>query len=673
MFQSQFSERYLSLKPSGGQRLSSNWTVIALLLITVLATALRLYHLDARGLWVDEIFTAIFASADNDLAEVAQGPLSSPVPTPPLWFFITHFFVKALGSSDAVVRLPSVIAGVLGILAVYKVGETLFDRTTGLISAFFLAVSPAHLHFSQEARFYAGIVLFSLLSLYFLHRGVNSGETKWWVGFTIATILNTYTHLAAFLVLAVEILYACLLLVHHLVAAKRAGATKRLIDTFALPLLISLGVMTICYVPMMPHLIRGIKGSRGLGNPNDIQGLELTTGYFLSLFGDFGAGVGIALSLYMAAFLWGLIHAIRKHKRQGLLILLWTVVPFAIVLLLRPKHWFAAKYVVFILPLYLLTVSLGVTCVAKSVALFLSQWNVLRPPRRLQTLSLVSLVAIYGLMSISGLDNVYAWQSDRWKSMGQLLISNMQPQDAVVPLSLTLLTMPVEDIMAYYGPKPEEANVIVVDNRSQMEDVLANHSRVWIVIDRRIDLNKSGEVIEWLKLQPHVELAIEGRAKVLYTGKNQTQLALLEEAKRFTNLTAEAHGSIAEAYRSLGMWEEAQAAYARAAAMEPEQGIWHYHLASLYEERGRPDTALAEYKQAIHLQPEIPGFHAALGDFYRRTGLANEAISKYREAIRLYTSQNGGTENSEYVRSWSDMIRQLEMSEGQAEVADSKP
>jgi mannosyltransferase len=539
MFLSVLPERLLPSRPPGVWRRSSNWIFIALLLITALAAALRLYRLDAKGLWVDEIFTAVFASADNDLAAVARGPLSSPVPTPPLWFLITHVFVKALGSSDAVVRLPSVIAGVLGIWAVYKVGEALFDRTIGLISAFLLAVSPAHLHFSQEARFYAGIVLFSLLTVYFLHRGVNSGEKKWWIGFTIATLANICTHLTAFLVLAVEILYACLLLVHHLVAAKETVGGRRLSETFALSLLISLVVITVCYAPMAPHIIRGIQGSRGLGNPDQIQGLDLSAGYFLSLLGSFGAGSGVALSLYVAAFLWGLINAIHKQRRQALLILLWTIVPFAVVLLLRPKHWFAAKYVIFILPLYLMTVSVGIARVARSIVLFLSQWNVLRPPRRLRTLSLVALVVIYGLVSVSGLDDAYAWQSDRWKSIGQLLTSNVQAQDAVVPLPLTLLTLPVEDIMAYYGPKLEEAHVIVVDNPSQMEDVLANHRRVWIVIDRRTDFSKSNEVLEWLELQPHVELSIGDGTKVLYIGKDQTQLTLWEEAKRFTNLGLE--------------------------------------------------------------------------------------------------------------------------------------
>jgi len=606
----------LSRLPSG-QQWSSNWIVIALLLlITASATALRLYRLDAKGLWVDEIFTAIFASADNDLAATVRKPLSSPIPTPPLWFFITHFFVKALGSSDAIVRLPSVIAGVLGVLVIYKVGEMLFDRTIGLISAFLLAISPMHLHHSQEARFYAGIVLLSLLTLYFLYRGVNSNEKKWWAGFTIATLANLYTHLTAFLVLTVEVLYACLLLMHKLVATRRTGATRHLRATFAMPLLISLGIIIVCYAPMMPYLLRGMQGPRGLGNPYQIEGLSLSVRYFIFLFGDFGAGAGIALSLYIAAFLWGLINAIRKQRWQGLLIVLWSIIPFAIVFLLRPKHWFAPKYVIFILPLYLMTVSLGITSIARSIADFLGQWNILCPPRFLQALSLISLVTIYGLMSVSGLDDVYAWQNDRWKIIGQLLTSNMEPEDAVVPVPLIILTMSAQDIMAYYGPTSEEVDVVTVSSRSQMEDILTNHRRVWIVIDRRADLNKSREIVEWLAPQPYVELSVGNETKVLYTGKDQTQLALLEEAKHFTNLTADAYGSIAEAYCSLGMWEEAQAAYAQAVRMEPDRGIWHHKLAALCEGQEQHGKALAEYQWATRLQFETSSLHAFLRDFY---------------------------------------------------------
>lgn len=686
MLQFTFSGKLVPSKLFGDRPWSSNWIVVTLLvLITALAAALRLYHLDARGLWTDEVFTALFASAENDLAAVARRSLSTPVPTPPLWFLITHFFLRILGSSDIVARLPSMLCGVLGILAIYKVGEALFDRAIGLTSALLLALSPMHLRQSQEARFYAGVVLFSLLSLYFLYRGVNSYEKKWWVGFTIVTLVNLYTHLTAFFVLAVEIMYACLLLTQHLVAARRRGTTRRLGTTFALPLLISVGIIAACYVPMIPHIIRGIQGPRGLGNPNQTRGLKLSVGYFLSLFGRFGAGDGIPLALFMAAFLWGLIHAIRRQGRPGFLILLWIAVPFLIVFPLRPKHWFAAKYVIFILPLYLMTISLGVTYLARSIALFLSHWTALGVWKFLPVLSLVALVTIYGLMSISDLDEKYAPQTGvRWREIGRLLTNNMQSEDAVISFPHNL-TMPTQDLMTYYGPTSEEidffmydssleeADVSIVSSRRQMQGILGNHRRVWIVFHRRSDnqVAMQDDVFEWLSPQPYVELPLGGMSTVLYTGKDQARLTLLEEAKHFTHLTADAHGSIAEAYGSMRMWEEALAAYARAAAMEPERGIWHYYLGTLYERTGQRDRALAEYQQAIRLQPEVAGFHVTLGDFYRQDGRTDEAILEYRQAIRLYTSQNRGAENSQYVRSWNDTVHELKTSVERAEATDN--
>jgi tetratricopeptide (TPR) repeat protein len=500
----------------------------------------------------------------------------------------------------------------------------------------------------------------------------------------MVTLVNLYTHLTAFFVLAVEILYACLLLTHHLIAARKTSTTRWFRPTFALPLLVSLGVIAAGYAPMIPHIIRGIQGPRGLGNPDQTQGLELSVGTFLSLFGDFGAGDGIPLALYMAAFLWGLIHATRKHGRRGPLILLWTVVPFAIIFLLRPKHWFAAKYVISILPLYLMTISLGVAYLARSIALVLSHWNTLRVRRSLPVLSLGALVTIYGLMSISNLDETYGPQTGvRWREIGQLLTSNMQPEDTVI--SPYNLTIPTQDLMAYYGPtseemdffvygsSPEETDVSIIDSRRKMQDVLGNHRRVWIVLHRRSDtqITMYNDVFEWLSPQPYVELPVGGMSTVLYTGKGPTRLALLKEAKHFTNLTAEAHGSIGEAYCSMRMWDEALAAYIRAAEMEPGQGIWHYYLGTLYERKGQRNRALAEYQEAIRMQPEISGFHAALGDFYRRDGRADKAISEYRQAIHLYTSQNRDAEDSEYVCSWSNVIRELERSLEREEVTDN--
>ena len=636
---------------------------MTLAILVTLAAALRLYQLDASGLWVDEIFTALFASPDKNLAEVARGPLSSPVPTPPLWFFITHLFLKLFGVSDSLVRLPSVVVGVLGIIAVYKVGEALFDQNVGLTSAFLLTVSPLHMHFSREARFYAAIVFVSLLTVYFLHRSTSSNEKRWWIGFTLATLLNVYIHLTAFFVLAAETLYAGLLLVYELFIVKKGGLRRLFRETWALPCSISLGVIAICYLPMVPYLLTGIQNPiRGLGDPGDVTGLKLSADYFLDLLASFGAGPGLPLSLYLGACLWGVGNAARTHERQVFLFFLLAVAPFAIVLLLSPKHPFHDKYVSFILPTYLLAVSLGLTYLAKTVAQTLSQWLALRWLNSLRPLLLVALVAIYGLVGIPALDETYAQRHDRWRTIGQLLNGNVQPEDAVVVLPTALVTMSTKEAMAYYSSRLVEANTVMVEDVNQMQDILASHRRVWVFVSSTVNRGLAGEVVTWLWSQPRVELAVgELNSRMVYIGQGQSQLALLEETQYFVIPAAEIHGSIAEAYCSLGVWIECIVSYQRAAAMEPDQGIWPHRLAILYDDYlGQPEAALAEYQRAVDLQPEVADFHAALGDFYRRTNRPHEAIAQYQEAIRLYLRQNERGQDSIYVQIWRNAIRDLE-------------
>ncbi len=179
---------------AGASWLARHATALALIALTVLALALRLYRLTAQSLWTDEIFTALFSAPYKTLAEVSAAALSTPLPTPPLWFWLNHSFQELLGAHDAVVRLPSVLLGVLGVPAMFLTARTLFDRSSALIAAAMLALSPIHIFVSQEARYYAAIVFLSLLSLYFLHQGIHRPEKRWWVGFTIVTLLSTAVH-----------------------------------------------------------------------------------------------------------------------------------------------------------------------------------------------------------------------------------------------------------------------------------------------------------------------------------------------------------------------------------------------------------------------------------------------------------------------------------------------
>ena len=110
-----------------------NLTLFAILL---LGFFLRLYHLDQESLWFDEgnALRLTVLDFNNFLKE---GLVHAP-----LYFKLLKYWVVLFGDSAYSMRFLSLIFGVLAIFAIYKVGELLFDKHVGLISALITALSP---------------------------------------------------------------------------------------------------------------------------------------------------------------------------------------------------------------------------------------------------------------------------------------------------------------------------------------------------------------------------------------------------------------------------------------------------------------------------------------------------------------------------------------------------
>lgn len=150
-----------------------------LLVIIILAAALRFWQLGVvpAGVTHDElgyIYNAysIATTGKNVFGEFL--PLFTwmnqggwPFLPVPIYFSIPFFLLFDL--SVTVGRLPSAILGVADVLLIYVLIRQIFNKTSlALLSAFFLAISPWHLHLSRSAYdpnfglfFYLlGIVLF---------------------------------------------------------------------------------------------------------------------------------------------------------------------------------------------------------------------------------------------------------------------------------------------------------------------------------------------------------------------------------------------------------------------------------------------------------------------------------------------------------------------------------
>ena len=115
--------------------------------VVLVAALLRLPPL-FRSFWYDEAFTAAIARAPDFWTALA-GDVH-----PPGHYLIVRLASLLLGTSEAAVRFPSFIAGLLLIYVIYRlVLSFTFERQTARLAALLVAVMPAMISYSVEARY----------------------------------------------------------------------------------------------------------------------------------------------------------------------------------------------------------------------------------------------------------------------------------------------------------------------------------------------------------------------------------------------------------------------------------------------------------------------------------------------------------------------------------------
>ncbi len=185
--------------------------VEALLMTLVFGAALllRVYHLDMKSLWNDEMFT--LAVAGSPVGAI-QNILAAHYHHPPLYFYLTHFSLEVFGSTEWAVRFPSAMFGALTVPVLYAVGRRFFNTTSGFACAILCLAAPFHIAYSQEGRPYALAGLLCLLSAYFFILALRSFSIRRIVLYLGATTALLYTHHWGLFVAAAEFL-VCLSLI----------------------------------------------------------------------------------------------------------------------------------------------------------------------------------------------------------------------------------------------------------------------------------------------------------------------------------------------------------------------------------------------------------------------------------------------------------------------------
>ncbi|MCE1247661.1 MAG: glycosyltransferase family 39 protein [Firmicutes bacterium] len=178
--------------------------LVPMTIILIIGAVLRFYKLSNPSLWLDE----------GHMLWIGLKPLGEIIPFvntyelhPPLYYLFMHFWLK-LGTTEFIIRIPSVVAGVAGIYAVYLMARESAGHRTALLAAAFSSFSCFEILFCQEARMYPFLLLFSSLCIYHFIRALRTGRFVNCFFFVITALLALYTdYRVIFILIAMTVWY----------------------------------------------------------------------------------------------------------------------------------------------------------------------------------------------------------------------------------------------------------------------------------------------------------------------------------------------------------------------------------------------------------------------------------------------------------------------------------
>lgn len=280
-------------------------------LILLLALVLRVFSLNGP-LWFDEVVTV-----ETHLNHSWGDMLTS--------YSMNHHYLHNLaakasmtlfGSEPWAIRLPAMLFGLAGIAAMWWLARDLAGSVPAHATALLMALSYHHIWFSQNARGYTGLALFSTLGVLLFLRGLKSQRRSDWLWFGTVMAATIFTHLTgAFLFVVLGLLWL------YLIGARWLDGTL----TRALIVLPFLGfavgsILTVAlYAPILPSLLSTVSSvaETSAGDPMQEYQNPLWTAYEAIRTGVGQAGPLVTV-VGMAVLGLSLLGAVALRKRAPL-------------------------------------------------------------------------------------------------------------------------------------------------------------------------------------------------------------------------------------------------------------------------------------------------------------------------------------------------------------------
>lgn len=377
----------------------------------LLGFGFRIYDLDADSLWNDEAGQAL-AALQPTLADTLVH-VQMHAAAMPLDYLVTRLFIH-LSTGEFVLRFPSVFWSTASIAMLFAVARHVVGREVAHIAVWLMAFAPQLVYYAQEARPYAALLFFSLLTTYLLLLSLSKDDAISWGLWGIATVIGAYFHLYVLL----NVVFGGTFLLF----ARFSGNCAYRNRVLRLSLRLIVGISIVAVLVMPGYLVFASKDSfryemfqyggsiwtvtaTGLGWPIHRYFLQSALLMFFT-----GGGVAIAFA--------------RQRNNLGLMALLVGVPCIVVAVLLMNLvrgYWYLPRQLLHLQPLVLIFAAFG-CCV---VSVFVGRLIRHQLGQAERTVSIVAafLILIIVATGATRLHDNYAYPKGNARELTQVLLA----------------------------------------------------------------------------------------------------------------------------------------------------------------------------------------------------------------------------------------------------------
>lgn len=475
-----------------------------LLLLLLLAFALRVSGLTVQSMWRDEVDALRFSQAS--LADLAKN-FSRTGWNGPLFYVLLRVWVHLTGSSEFALRAFSLSSGLLGVSLVYRVGRTWFSNRIGMLAALLTAFSPYMVWYAQEAKMYALLVALVVGTVAVYREALRSGNWRLWVTVTVlAWIIVTVHIMGALLIPTMALMFFAWWPFSRarwrqaLLSLAGASLPGFVASPWALPVLVGGGNIGHRFVPlsgmiatMLYAFTRGITNGGGTW-ATAIAVVALLAGTVLGVTGD--------TRRWVTAVVRGEkeLSTSRDRANRGshvLAVWMWLVVPvLGLYAVSLRVPMFVDRYLIWIGPAFYLLVARGLDRVWRRSAVF----------------------AILGLLAFLCCNAWGVWEQSARPIKSDFRAAAAHVREHRQPGELLLFHISyVRDTFEYYyGESSPAADGVPTDERTTeaavhaaMWERIAGHEVVWLVLSEPEMWDRRGMTVAWLDAHARAELRVD--------------------------------------------------------------------------------------------------------------------------------------------------------------------